>query len=201
MRGGIIVQYCGKREANRQLRRERGEENVVSKWTKALLAVGLLACGQSARAEPIYYDCDAPGGSFSKIEVVQNHSDYRVRGSITPYQVRGTATWLPTANVRIEGQDNGAGFSISHHDAETFSVSIKLVQEGELREIHLPLTLNLNQSLEFEIVSASDGQSYVSIGGRLPFQFTIEPGAKIVASCSSGGFKFNQLDWATPATP
>jgi hypothetical protein len=163
------------------------------------VAVGLFACGQAAIAQPIYYDCDAPGGSFSKIETVQNHTGYRVRGSITPYQLRHSATWLPTASVRIEGERNGAGISVTHRDAEKFSVSIVLEQEGESREIHLPLTLTLNQSLDFEIVSSSDGNGYVSIGGKLPFQFTIEPGAKIVASCSSGGFKFHQLDWTSSA--
>ena len=166
---------------------------------KAKLLIGLAAfvASQAAAAEPIYYDCDTPGGNYSEIKFNQSQSAHRVRGTITPMELRPSAGWLPTATVYVQSQDKRYFASLQlMKNGKTLDVAVSVGENGQVRKSSLGQIKN-KDSISFDLyIPLSGDQAFAEVSGkRVPLGFSLGKNAKVSITCSSGHFRFDPLDW------
>ena len=164
---------------------------------KVSLAFLVLSFSQVANTEPIYFDCDTPGGSFSEIKFNQNQSDYRVRGTITPLELNGTARWSPTATVYVMSEDKKyfAAIQLMNNAQKLLYVTVQDAEGGPPREADVG-QIKINESVSFDLYLPSSGEAFADVGRRrVPLHVKLGPNAKVSITCSSGHFRFDPLDW------
>ena len=165
---------------------------------KAKLLIGLTAFAacQSAAANPIYYDCDTPGAKYSEIKFNQSQPDHRVRGTITPMELR-PHDWRPAATVYLESQDkrHTAAVQLVNSEGTILDVAVSVGWNGQITKTVIGQMRNTH-SIAFDLYMPSSGQGFAEVGGkRVPLKFSIGPNAKVSVTCSSGHFRFDPLDW------
>ena len=170
---------------------------------KMLIALAALVVSHPAAAEPVYYDCDTPGGKYSEIMLTQAEAAHRVRGTITPMELRAAADWFPTATVYVQSKDKRDLVSVQlmNRSGKTLAVSVSLVQSGKVRKAELG-AIKINQAVAFDIYLPASGEGFVQLAGKkIPVGITLGAGAKVSVTCSSGHFRFDPLDWAWQQLP
>ena len=170
---------------------------------KLLIALAASLLGDPAAAEPIYYDCDTPGGKYSEIKFSQADAAHRVRGTITPLELRAAADWLPTATVYVQSNDKHDLVSVQLMKASgrTLAVSVSIAEKGRVRKAELG-AIKINQAVPFDIYLPASGEGFVQLAGKkIPVGITLGAGAKVSVTCSSGHFRFDPLDWAWQQLP
>ena len=164
---------------------------------KLLIALAILPFGHSAAAEPIYYDCDTPGGKYSEIKVGQADSAHRVRGTITPLALRPANGWLPTATVFVRSQDKEdfASVQLMGSSGKTLAVTVDVGENGRVRTAEIG-RIGVKDGVSFDLYLPASGQAFAEVSGtRIPLGINPGPGATVSVTCSSGHFRFDPLDW------
>lgn len=163
-------------------------------------AIGLVA--MPCAAQTFTYDCDTPGGHFSKLENVANGPDYAITGEVKVRRLYGSSDWLPTALISLASADGRQQIAIrlladkpETEDARQGEVSFTtflkvdgVVQEGK------PLAMvALGTAVPFSL-RLTEGDAIVKFGTvekHLPFKRGDKPLAMV--ACSSGEFVFTNL--------
>ncbi len=159
----------------------------------AAAAAGLLA--SPLAAVPIDYDCDTPGGSYSKLDLVQPGPDYRVTGRISAVKWRTHGRWYPTAVVALISASEREAVSVRiERPGESGVLLVESLIGGKSNKVAVG-SLRLKEEVAFEL-SVHGGKAMVQVGGKsFPLEAEISPGAKLLISCSTGQFLFKALDW------
>ncbi|QHD67868.1 hypothetical protein GS397_13035 [Sphingobium yanoikuyae] len=163
-------------------------------------AIGLVA--MPCAAQTFTYDCDTPGGHFSKLENVANGPDYAITGEVDPRRLYGGSDWLPTALISLNSADGRqqVGIRLLANRPETEDARQGVVrfvtyqkvdsapQEGEALA-----TVSLGTAVPFSLM-LTEGEAIVKVGTvekRLSFKRGDKPLARV--TCSSGEFVFTNL--------
>ena len=164
---------------------------------KLLLGMFVAATGSAAHAEPIEFDCDTPGGNYSEITFRQGGTAHRVRAEITPIKLRPSGRWLPAATITVQSQDEqrSAGIQLVNSSGKNLGVVVMADEGGQTKKVEAG-QIRAKEGLPFDLYLPSTGSSFVEVlGKRVTLGINVGPNAKVSITCSSGQFRFKDLDW------
>ena len=167
------------------------------------LGAFLLACPAVATAAPLKFDCDVPPNHFSSVSEDVN-GPMTVSGTIQPVQMRSGDN-LPVAGVRFISADekNGAGFQLVASSARAKQLSIVLNTRinGELKQASVG-QIGAGETIPFRFTLSEPGKAVLVVGGAtFSADFLPMSTGKGVAFCSTGQFKFSDLEFAGNGAP
>jgi hypothetical protein len=162
----------------------------------AALVLGLPI---AANAAPIDYDCDVPGGNFSSIKTDVS-LPIEVSGRITPLVLR-SGDFLPVGNVSISSGDRqGVGLKVISFDPSISSLIVAFVDSKAPDHLVAMAKVDISHSVSFRLTVSETGQGKLKVD-QSEYAFDVDPTlpAELSISCSTGQFKFNELEWGTSA--
>jgi hypothetical protein len=135
------------------------------------------------------------------IDFAQAGPDYLITGRVAAVAFRSHRRWSPVATVRLTSTEDKA------------SVAIRIQRTGAGRPIEAVVethadgmqqstnvgSLRLGESAAFKIEVVGGSARVTMAGQSQELAPIIGRNAKIEISCSTGQFKFEELDWDAPA--
>lgn len=165
--------------------------------SRVLVGFIVAVVGQAGYAEPIEYDCDTPGGNYSEIALNQDGDAHRIRGTITPLELRPTRKWSPAATIYFQSQDERytAGIQLMNASGKTLDVIVITAEGGQTKKATAG-QVRTKDAVPFDLYIPSSGESFAEVlGKRVPLGFSVGANAKLSITCSSGHFSFERLNW------
>lgn len=165
---------------------------------KVLLAVvGVGTFSGSAIAAPIYYDCDTASDKFSEVKWPVTISGLVITGNIVPVLFR-KGQFLPVANLHLRSGDGQNYLAIrliaESSGSKGVNVLLEAVSNGIKKEGMLG-QLKRSEVLPFTISHTVGDQLTVIINDRkFDFEVALGDTSSISMTCSTGQFKFQDID-------
>ena len=172
---------------------------MVHRAVVAAIAVGLAVLSVPASAAPIRFDCDALDGANSEIAQTQYGPTYRLRTQISPKRAGKHREWRAGALLLIKSADDkayvGVRIAATVSKPQGFSVFLETVQGGEHKQFSVT-TVKLGDTVNASI-DIKDGSARVEVAGQVAdMAIPIGKGAVLSASCSTGQFIFEKLEFS-----
>lgn len=164
----------------------------------AAVAAGLAVHPAPADAAPMRFDCDAMDGANTEIAQTQDGPAYRLRTRISPKRAGKHRDWRANALILIRSADEkayvGVRMAASVSKPQGYSVLLETVLGGEHKQFNVT-TVKLGDTVDASI-DIKGGSARVEVAGQVAdLAFPTGKGAVISASCSTGQFIFDDLEF------
>ncbi len=160
---------------------------------------GQVATPAPLRAPAMTYDCDAPAGHSSSIELAAPGQAFLVQGTVRAYRAYPSKV-PPAATIALrDAAPGGDSMALRLTTADTAGASyatvMEVTQQGR-RSISQGPRVAVNQPIAFAVAMPQPGRLEMVVGQQ-QFVTTIRPAARmtITIGCTTGGFKFERLGW------
>jgi hypothetical protein len=164
---------------------------------------GLLASPAIRAASPLKFDCDVPADRFASVSQ-ETAGPLAISGTVALILAR-EGKYLPVAGARLVSSDESrsVGFQLiapSAHRSE-FNIIFN-VNTGDGPKRYTVGQVDLQSPAHFSLAISDAGKISLAIGDKSFDGGTLAlSGGKIVAFCSTGQFKFSDLNFSNPAEP
>ena len=134
---------------------------------KRLLALVSALASQSVAAETIYYDCDTPGAKYSAVKLSQSGSNYRVRGTITPMELRSSERWRAAATVFVQSSEtkDSAAVRFMNMSGKSLDVVVDVTEGGSKQRTNIGVA-KLDGKVSFDIYLPATGEGFADVAGK-----------------------------------
>lgn len=156
----------------------------------------LAVCGMASAAEPTHsFECDTPGGHFSKWNRSVSSSAIEVSGTLKVNELREDKKWSPGATVLLAGGANG-NTSIGLRLFALLKVKdmffLEMLKPGGHQDLGIGgMIPRTTEPIPFSLVLDATGKLTVKIAGT---DTSVDVGAfnpkSLSLGCSTGDFEF-----------
>jgi len=164
---------------------------------------GLLASPAICAASPLKFDCDVPADRFSSVSQ-ETAGPLAISGTVALILSR-EGKYLPVAGALIESSDGSrsVGFQLiapSAHRSE-FNIIFN-VNTGDGPKRYTVGQVDMQTPARFSLAISDAGKISLAIGDKSFDGGTMAlSGGKMDVFCSTGQFKFSDLNFSNPAEP
>jgi len=167
------------------------------------VGAGLLACPAICAASPMKFDCDVPANRFSSVSE-ETTGTLAISGTVALIQAR-EGNYMPVAGARLISSDGSrrVGFQLvapSAHRTE-FNIIFNIDAGDGLKQYTMG-QVDMRTPASFSLAISNAGKISLAIGDKSFDRGTLAlRGGKIEVLCSTGQFKFSDLNFGNPAEP
>jgi len=167
------------------------------------IGAGLLACPAIGAASPMKFDCDVPADRFSSVSE-ETAGALAISGTVALIQAR-EGNYMPVAGARLISSDGNrrVGFQLvapSVHRTE-FNIIFNIDAGDGLKQYTMG-QVDMQTPARFSLAISDAGKISLAIGDKSFDGGSLAlSGGKIEVLCSTGQFKFSDLNFGNPAEP
>lgn len=164
------------------------------------IVLGFESVGAMAQPGQMQFDCDAPPGHYSKMDVLQAPGQRTVSGTLQADMLYRERKWEPTAQARLAAADGSSWAGVKLHAS---APAQRVVRDGGSVDVLIayrpgksPIveerigSIPLGQSIAYTIVM-DDEHVRVRVGEtERAVKLELSDTRKMELGCSTGDFKF-----------
>jgi len=170
---------------------------------KIAVSAGLLASPAICAASPLKFDCDVPADRFASVSE-ETAGALAISGTVALVLAR-EGKYLPVAGARLISSDESrsVGFQLIAPSANRTEFNIIFnINAGDGLKRYTVGQVDLQSPAHFSLAISDAGKISLAIGDKSFDGGTLAlSGGKIMAFCSTGQFKFSDLNFGAPGEP
>ena len=168
---------------------------------KIAVSAGLLASPAICAASPLKFDCDVPADRFASVSE-ETAGALAISGTVALVLAR-EGKYLPVAGARLISSDESrsVGFQLVAPSANRTEFNIIFnINAGDGLKRYTVGQVDLQSPAHFSLAISDAGKISLAIGEKSFDGGTLVlNGGKIMVLCSTGQFKFSDLNFGNPA--
>ena len=170
---------------------------------KIAVSAGLLASPAICAASPLKFDCDVPADRFASVSE-ETAGALAISGTVALVLAR-EGKYLPVAGARLISSDESrsVGFQLVAPSANRTEFNIIFnINAGDGLKRYTVGQVDLQSPAHFSLAISDAGKISLAIGDKSFDGGTLVlNGGKIMVLCSTGQFKFSDLNFGSPPEP
>lgn len=164
---------------------------------------GLLVCPAISAASPMKFDCDVPANRYSSVSE-ETTGTLAISGTVALILAR-EGNYLPMAGSFLESSDGSrrVGFQLAASSANRTQFNIIFnINAGDGLKQYTVGQVDMKDPANFSLAISDAGKISLAIGDKSFDGGTLVlNGGKIMVLCSTGQFKFSDLNFGNPTEP